>query len=115
MGNLIKKAQKQVITYWPPLQSNSHGEPVWGTAVQYTARIDAKIMQIIGASDTMVLSRHQLITQVLLATGGIVVFSPLASVTYTTAPKSNPGAYEILAVASTPDLRNRYTLFEAYC
>ena len=112
--SLITRSQRQRITYWEPLEANAYGEPRWGAPVEYTARVDAKIMQIIGASDTLVLSRYQLITQVLLEVGGVVVLGEIGSISYWADPKANLNAYEILAVASTPNLRNTETLFECW-
>ena len=115
MGNLINKVQKQRLVYFAPKQSNSHGEKQWQAPVELSCRWDAKNTQVISSSDTMVLSRNALITEVLLEVGGIVVLGELANISYWAEAPQNPGAYEILAVASTPDLRNRRTLFEAYC
>lgn len=112
--SLITRSQRQKITFWPPLAANQHGEPQFGPPVEYTARVDAKIMQVIGSDTTMKLSRYQLITQVLLEVGGVVVLGEIGSISYWADPKANLNAYEILAVASTPNLRNTETLFECW-
>jgi len=115
MGNLINKCQRQTLCYFAPKQSNSHGEKQWEAPVEYTCRWDAKNTEIIQADATMVLSRNALITEVLLEVGGIVVLGELSGISYWAEATQNLGAYEILAVSSTPDLRNRHTLFEAFC
>lgn len=115
MGNLINRVQKQRLVYWAPKQSNSHGEKQWEAPVELKCRWDGKNTQVIGADATMVLSRNALITEVLLDVGGIVVLGELDNISYWAEAPQNPGAYEILAVSSTPDIRNRRILFEAFC
>jgi hypothetical protein len=78
------------------------------------ARVDSKIMQVMGPHDTMVISRWQLITNSLLEIGGIVVLGELSSISYWSDPKENLNAYEVLAVSTTPNLRNTETLNEAF-
>lgn len=115
MGNLINRVQKQRLVYFKPKQSNSHGEKQWEAPVEYKCRWDAKNTTVMAADATMVLSRNALITEVLLEVGGIVVLGELSGISYWAEATQNPGAYEILAVSSTPDLRNRKILYEAFC
>jgi hypothetical protein len=115
MGNLINRVQKQKLVYFAPKQSNSHGEKQWHAPVEYTCRWDGKNTEIIASDATMVLSRNALITEVLLEVGGIVVLGELSGISYWAEATQNLGAYEILAVSSTPDIRNRKVLYEAFC
>lgn len=113
--SLITRCQRQRLVYFAPKQSNSYGEKQWHAPVEYTCRWDAKNTEIIGADATMVLSRNALITQVLLEVGGIVVLGELVNISYWAEATQNLGAYEILAVSSTPNIRNTETLYEAFC
>lgn len=117
MGNIIKKVQRETLTYWAPdpiNPTNEFGEPNWLAPREYTCRWDDKVQQIQLADRSYVLSRCELITEVQLAVGGFVMLGTLNQITDWTVPKNNPGAYELIKVSRTPDIKNRRQLFEAW-
>lgn len=116
---LISKCQREVLTYWAPLDpenpSNEYGETVFAPAIEMRCRWDDKIQEIIQADGTTVHGKVQLITEQKLAVGGIVIRKPLDEVTYMADPRTNPEAYKVMVVMETPTINYRARLYEAIC
>ncbi|MFN7318862.1 MAG: hypothetical protein ACK5S6_05070 [bacterium] len=112
--SLITRCQRQTVVYWPLIGNNQYGEPVWGPPQQLTCRWDDKSQQIVDPKNTLVVSRAELIIQTEVAVGGIIIKGTLDTVAYWSDPKANLGAYEVLKVSSTPNIRNTETLYEAW-
>lgn len=111
---LISRCQKSELTYWPLTGTQSNGQPIYGAPKQITCRWDDRISEVQGQRQTVVLSKHQIITEIKLTPGDMVLHLPLVQVPYRDVPKDNPGAVEVIAVAETPNLRHTETLYEAW-
>ena len=112
--SLITRCQKQTLVYWPPNGTTQSGQPIWGSPVNVKCRWDNNSKQIVTPTQGVVLCRAQIITEYLLAVGGIVALGTLDTISYWADPKANPGAYEIISAMSTPNLRNTEVLYEVY-
>jgi hypothetical protein len=116
--SIITRAQREYLTYWPvidePGNANRYGELAYGVPVEIKCRWDDRVQEILKDDQTMVLSRVELITAVRLKPGDIVMRIRLSEVPYQANPKDNVGAYEVLKVSETPDLRYKKTLYEAF-
>ena len=111
---LIQRCQKESLVYWPLLRFARTGEPIWGPPEQMTCRWDHCSRQIILDNNTTVYSKSEIITEKLLAVGGLVRRGTLADTAYWENPKDNQDAYEILKICETPTLSYGDRLYEAY-
>jgi len=112
--SLIRKCQRETLVHWPLIGSKQTGEPIWGAPQQITCRWDDCTREIIQANNTRVLSKVELITEILLSPGDLVRRGTLANTAYWEDPKRNQDAYEVLKVCDTPTLNYRERLYEAY-
>ena len=114
--SLITRVQKEVLTYWPPIESgaNQFGELTYGPPEEVKCRWDDRIQEIILDDQTRVISRVEVISEKRLEVGGIIVRSPLDSVTGLANPKDNKNAFEILRSSETRRLNYREALYEAW-
>lgn len=111
---LIRRCQKSELTVWPFISTESNGQPVYGAPLEITCRWDDRTSEVQGQRQTVVLSKHQIITEIKLVPGDMVLHKPIAEVTYLDNPKDNTGAVEVIAIAETPNLRHTETLYEAW-
>lgn len=111
---LISRCQKSELTYWKLTDTLPNGQPVYGPPAEITCRWDDRISEVQGQRGTVVLSKHQIITQIELYPGDIVLHKPLAEVAYHDDPRQNLLAAEVLATAKTPNLRHTETIYEAW-
>jgi hypothetical protein len=116
--SIITRAQREYLTYWSvidePGNANRHGELQYGVPAEIKCRWDDRVQEIMKDDQTMVLSRVELITEIRLKPGDIVMRIRLAEVPYQYNPKDNIGAYEVLKVSGSPDLRYKKILYEAF-
>lgn len=113
---LITKCQKEVLTYWAPMEeTNEYGEPQFEAPVQMSCRWDDKTQEIIQQDGTVVHGKVQLITQEKLKVGGIVIRKSLEEITYMADPRTNPEAYKVMVVMETPTINYRARMYEAIC
>lgn len=112
--SIIKRAQRQMLVYWPKLGAKPTGESIWGAPIEMTCRWDKGFKQIIGPNITKVDSQIQVISQYELVVGGLIRLGTLADTAFWDDPKRNQDVYEILVCLATPNIRNTETLYEAY-
>lgn len=112
--SLIKRCQRQTMVYWLQLDSDSHGAPVWGAPNECTCRWDDKQQELQAADGTDFRSRVEVITQIPIPVGSVICLGKLSEITYWNDPMKNPGAFEVMRSAATPNIRNTEALYEAW-
>ena len=118
--SVISRMRKQTCVYWPPkgdesggLDFDAFGNRQWGTPYEMTCRWSFKRENIIIAKGVTYQTRAKVFTELDVRPGGVLYLGRLTEVDQSD-PKSNDGAWEVVAFEKIPNFKTTEYLRKAW-
>lgn len=115
---ILNSMRRQDAIYWPPATTDSFGRPGYGTLVElvvtaggnYRVRWEDVVEEFIDNEGTTQQSKAKVYVPVLpgggeVEVGGWLWLGVVGSLTSTTDPRANEGAYEVRSMAKLPNIK----------
>jgi len=108
---MLSRATTEIATYWAPTgDTDRYGKPVLGAPQTITVRWEDRLTQVINKSGEQIMSKARVYSLTPIDMDGY-----LAQGTHSdTDPRPLNVAFEVQAIATTPDLRSLKSLSTAY-
>lgn len=117
---IITRMRKQICVYWPPAGDQSGqadfdamGNRLWGTPYEMTCRWSFKRENILMDNGVTYQTRAKVFTQYDVRPGGVLYLGRLTAVDQDN-PKSNDGAWEVVAFEKIPNFKATEFLRKAF-
>ena len=113
----IKKYCKQDGVYWAPLPSdpdNLYNERLYDDPIDLKVRWEDEQQEIILSDDSKATSKARIMCDQPVELGGVLFLGDTSELTDLDDPFNNDKAWKIIKIETTPNVRAKKALYEAY-